>query len=468
MGDDVLLKLLDQLEYQDLLACESVCRRWMALLRSNLCVRETLSLPLASHRDNFNARQQLKYLRRSLPTLRSLTLTSKADSEVEPTLVMLLAGGSMLQDLTCRAGTQMNARTLSFCGFLGQLTCLIIEEIEAPFQEADLNEALRGLSSLRKLEWCFTVSGAAAMLPACGLPTALTFATQLEHLSMWVLRSPVALRFGAMPATLLSRLSALTTLQLDNAGVTSLPVTVSRLKNLQELSLLRATHGDGAPALAIPVQISCCTALSRLEISSVTVPVDILRIGSLTHLTLDQCRPSPDQLRNISSLTSLAKPRMCNSPGGIPLDSLRVPSTLTALLLDRNWLPRLPSLQSAPWLTQLQKLNLRDNRLSALPPSLQSCTRLTSIDLSWNRILSLRDATTGRDDAKLITGHHSLRQLGLRRTAADPWLPADIQCMLDIAAALKPSARIICCDQAPSDVEHTLDTDTLLISDSIN
>lgn len=79
----------------------------------------------------------------------------------------------------------------------------------------------------------------------------------------------------------------------------------------------------------------------------------------------------------------------------------------------------------------------------------------------------LRDAAMGRDDAKLITGHHSIQQLGLRRTALEPWLPADIQCMLEIAAALKPSARIICCDEA-GDVVHTLDTDTLFISRVIN
>lgn len=69
------LTILHWIAYR--LACECVCRRWLTLLRSDLCGRETLSLPLASHGDDFHARQQLKYLRRSLPALRSLKLTSK-------------------------------------------------------------------------------------------------------------------------------------------------------------------------------------------------------------------------------------------------------------------------------------------------------------------------------------------------------------------------------------------------------
>lgn len=144
------------------------------------------------------------------------------------------------------------------------------------------------------------------------------------------------------------------------------------------------------------LQISCCTALTCLEISSVTLPEGILRIASLRHLTLDQCRPTAEQLRNISSLTSLAKLRMCNSRDGwldIPLGSLWVHSTLTVLQLDQDGLTALPPLQSAPWLTQLQHLNLQANRCAWML-LLESCVHLFACLLRLP-VLDLPQSTLG-------------------------------------------------------------------------
>lgn len=99
-------------------------------------------------------------------------------------------------------------------------------------------------------------------------------------------------------------------------------------------------------------------------------------------------------------------------------------------------------------------------RLSEMPPQLEDCTRLETVDLSFNPKLVLNNGQW-RDDAELFTN----RELGLRRKATDPWPNADTQSMLRIATSFTPAPKIICCADA---VDHSLDEDTTYLATWIN
>lgn len=117
----------------------------------------------------------------------------------------------------------------------------------------------------------------------------------------------------------------------------------------------------------------------------------------------------------------------------------------------------------ATLLTTCSRLPVR--RLSAVPPQLQHCTRLKSLDLPFNQPLRLVDVADGRNDAKLFSSGHCIRELGLRRVEADPWPNADAESMVAIAISFTPAPKVVCCEYASA---HLLDIDTQHLATWIN
>lgn len=61
-----------------------------------------------------------------------------------------------------------------------------------------------------------------------------------------------------------------------------------------------------------------------------------------------------------------------------------------------------------------------------MPPQIEFCTKLETLDLSWNP-LRLVSEHSGRDDSTLFVGQHRLNVLGLRRHDSEPWSHRDVQ-----------------------------------------
>lgn len=71
------------------------------------------------------------------------------------------------------------------------------------------------------------------------------------------------LHFGALPPWLFSSLAALTSLELQNCGVTALPAELSRMSKLRKLSILSKEARGVDPPLDQPQQV--CTCLLQIK-----------------------------------------------------------------------------------------------------------------------------------------------------------------------------------------------------------
>lgn len=205
----------------------------------------------------------------------------------------------------------------------------------------------------------------------CGLPTSLFRLTRLTYLQLGELHRQSLFKFGDLPAELFQSLRRLQHLHLHSCGVTSLPGAVGLLTNLLDLKVLSAVSRLRVPQLQLPAELSCCAALTRLELSAAVFPRCVLNMAAVRELVLDQCCPYAAEMKAFSRLTALQSLRLCNNAKGgerqlqTALAELRVPPSLRTLRLDRNSLEYrpLPSwLSQLPWLTQLQVLDLKANR----------------------------------------------------------------------------------------------------------
>lgn len=369
LSDELLLAILSRLHWRERLNCEIVCKHWRGLLIAPSAMWGSLSLKLSDSDNGAIPPARMLFLRRRLPAIRQLEVSTSGDPRLDCSLITLLAGGEVLAHLAidCR----MSMRGLSLCCMLSQITCLDLNRIETPVSAADMNAAIFGLSSLRTLDWGF--NGALMHnnpeAQPCELPTTLLLATRLRALGLCVARSGRVFSFGSIPAEVFSRLSGLTSLGFDSCGVTGIPACISVLTQLKVLTLL---SGEGrAPALDLPEQLGGCQELTLLQLSTSTgVPAAIYTLTQLRILLLDQSRPTAAQLQNVSQLRSLRVLRLCRSPGhlGPVIGSLSVPSSLSSLTLDRNELGSMPNL---PWLPALQVLNLQYNRQAKRSAAMQ-------------------------------------------------------------------------------------------------
>lgn len=119
--------------------------------------------------------------------------------------------------------------------------------------------------------------------------------------------------------------------------------------------------------MQLPAQLSCCTKLADMRISTAQLPTCVFNVISLTLLLLDQARPAPDNLQAAGRLTCLQEMRICHSDAAMleaALAEMTAAASLTTLRLDRNELTSLPEIA---WLPQLKVLDLKHNECAPLP-----------------------------------------------------------------------------------------------------
>lgn len=159
----------------------------------------------------------------------------------------------------------------------------------------------------------------------------------------------------------LSLLPALTTLDLHDNRLQSLPRAVGEL---QELRQLRLSHNQLS---ALPLELFSLPLLYSLTLQHnalETLPSQLGQLSSLTELDVSSNRlmELPSALGDLSALTSLNIQH--NQLNALP-DSLGQLNNLRVLESSNNQLTELPS--SLVQLTSLEQIFLRQNRLSVFP-----------------------------------------------------------------------------------------------------
>jgi len=177
-------------------------------------------------------------------------------------------------------------------------------------------------------------------------------------------------------------------LTLDSLRLQSLPESIGKLSNIQNLN------------------VKFCKSLKSL-------PESIGNLTSLKKLNLgvNQLSSLPDSIGNLTSLIELYL--RYNKLTSLP-ESIGNLNSLERLYIDYNELTSLP--ERIGNLTSLKKLNLGDNKLSSLPESIGNLTSLTELYLPYNQLSSLPES---------IGNLTSLTNLYLRRNQLST-LPVNI------------------------------------------
>lgn len=179
----------------------------------------------------------------------------------------------------------------------------------------------------------------------------------------------------------LSLLPALTTLDVHDNKLESLPRAVGAL---QELRQLRLSHNQLS---ALPLELFSLPLLGSLTLQHnllESLPPQLGQLQSLTELDVssNRLKELPPALGDLSALTSLNLQH--NQLSALP-DSLGRLSNLRVLECSNNQLTDLPS--SLEQLTSLEQLFVRQNRLRTLPPL--SSQSLKELYLADNQITAL-------------------------------------------------------------------------------
>jgi len=208
------------------------------------------------------------------------------------------------------------------------------------------------------------------------LPAEITWLTNLTSLN---LRGN---QLTSVPAEI-TRLTNLTSLDLGGNQLTRVPAEIMQLTNLTMLDLRENQ------LTSVPPEITQLTNLRSLYLSRnqlTTVPEEITRLTNLTSLFLtgNQLTSLPAEITQLTNLTSLFLTG--NHVTSIPVELTRL-TNLTDLYLSYNELTSLPS--EITRLTNLTSLNLRGNQLTSLPAEIMRLTNLTSLNLCGNQLKSL-------------------------------------------------------------------------------
>ena len=200
--------------------------------------------------------------------------------------------------------------------------------------------------------------------------------------------------------------TTITGLGLYGQGLSSLPESLSLLKNLQRLDL------DNNELSSLPESLSSLKKLQYLRLSNnqlSSLPESLSKLRNLRSLALDnnQLSSLPESLsllknlqrldldnnelsslpETLSSFKKLQYLRLSNNQLSSLPESLSKLQNLRSLALDNNQLSSLP--ESFSKLYKLQRLDLHHNQLSSLPESLSSLRNLQILDLDSNELSSL-------------------------------------------------------------------------------
>ena len=205
---------------------------------------------------------------------------------------------------------------------------------------------------------------------------------EISHLTALMRLDLIHNRLTTLPPEI-GHLTAITTLFLSDNQLTALPPEISHLTALASLRLGRNQ------LTTLPPEIPQLTALTYLHIDSnrlTTLPPEINQLTALTTLDLGHNRLTvlPPEITHLVALTTLLL--YSNQLTTLPPEIGRL-AALTSLLLDSNQLTTLPP--EIGQLTALTILHLGNNRLTTLPPEIERLTALTDLELERNRLTSL-------------------------------------------------------------------------------
>ncbi|MEH1958089.1 COR domain-containing protein [Nostoc sp.] len=225
----------------------------------------------------------------------------------------------------------------------------------------------------------------------------------------------------------IGKLTNLQSFNLYNNQLSSLPPEFVQLTNLQSLFL----HCNQLNSL--PPEIVQLTNLLRLDLDNnqlSSLPPEFVQLTNLQTLFLSFNQLSSLQLE-IVQLTNLQSLFLqCNQLSSLPPE-IRQLTNLQSLFLHCNQLSSLPP--EIRQLTNLQSLYLYNNQLSSLPPEIRQLTNLQSLYLYNNQLSSLPP------EIRQLT---NLKKLDIRRNPVP--IPPEI---------LGPNDLM----QAPGDVNEILD-----------
>ncbi|CAJ1937486.1 unnamed protein product [Cylindrotheca closterium] len=200
------------------------------------------------------------------------------------------------------------------------------------------------------------------------------------------LKSLTKLNLNENRLTSLSAIGSLTSLEdlnLNGNGLMSLPSEIGSLTSLTNLDL----HYNDFPTL--PSEIGSLTLITNLNVGEtllMSLPTEIGRLTSLTRLELHESRLTslPSEIGFLTSLGLIGLDE--NGCSSLPSEIGNLAS-LTDLDMEWNGLVSLPS--EIRGLTSLSRLNLRHNELTSLPSEFGRLTLLTDLNLYDNRLASL-------------------------------------------------------------------------------
>ena len=180
--------------------------------------------------------------------------------------------------------------------------------------------------------------------------------------------------------------TTITDLGLCNQKLSSLPESISSLKNLQELWL------SSNQLSSLPESISSLQELRVLHLYNnqlSSLPESISSLKNLQELSLynNQLSSLPESISSLQELRVLSLAG--NALSSLP-ESISSLQELRTLYLGDNQLSSLP--ESISSLQELQYLSLRNNQLSSLPECISSLQELRMLSLADNALSSLPES----------------------------------------------------------------------------
>lgn len=316
-------------------------------------------------------------------------------------IALLAATAPVLQSLTFsvskHAPAKLSALPAAF-GQLSQLTSLSLSLGRIIVTTAQVDSMLLGLTSLQ----CLTLEGSLGTR-ACedGLPV-----REGNHSSNLQALKIVNMNLGAIPS-LQGYYKSLTSLQLYNCGVLSLPNSISSITGLKELDLTL----NGCLKI-LPIQLAACCQLTALSIEASCVTPVLEMMDSLRCLSIGIMRGMRLCTRYWSELSGLTELMLRHSCDGN--DDTGIPANLSDMTGLRKLTVigcQVADFPKGPYLTSLVSLHMFGCFFnSGVPPSLAAARQLTCLELCHqNAGFELTVA-----DVALLSSLPELRSITLR------------------------------------------------------
>ncbi|MCH9619323.1 MAG: hypothetical protein S4CHLAM45_04710 [Chlamydiales bacterium] len=187
----------------------------------------------------------------------------------------------------------------------------------------------------------------------------------------------------------IGQLTKLTQLNVENNKLAALPDAIEQLTNLTKIY---ASYNQLA---ALPDAIGRLTNLTYLNVSENQLTVLPDAIGQLTNLTQlymykNQLAALPDAIGRLTNLTELDASH--NQLTALP-NAIGQLTSLAELYVYENQLAALPD--AIGQLTSLTKFYVRNNQLATLPSSIGDLSLLGTLQINWNRDLSILPMSLG-------------------------------------------------------------------------